>query len=190
MTALTWEAAVVLLLVGVLVLVAVGLGAAELTANNSDGVTLEMFGRHIHHVTPGAMFFMGVAAGFVVVGAVWLCVTGVRRSLRRQAERRAYEHEKWETEQRLREENARLAKELADRRRDGRPVRRPAPIPVSTGEPERIPGGEVLPDERPRKPEGRKLGLRPKPGVRPPEDEDAADPEKTATGTGPARASS
>ncbi|MFL6077480.1 MAG: hypothetical protein ACJ73S_29305 [Mycobacteriales bacterium] len=181
----------VLLLLGVLVLGAVGLGAAELTANNSDGVTLEMFGRHIHHVTPGAMFLIGVGTGFVVMAAVWMCVVGVRGSLRRRAERLAYEHEKWETEQRLREENARLAKELADRRRENRVARRPAPpIQVSTGETERIPGGELLPEERPRKPETRKAGFRTKPGSRPATEDDPQDPEKTATGIGPARASS
>ena len=66
-----------------------------------------------------------LVTGFVVIGAVWMCVTGVRRSLQRQAERRAYEQEKWETEQRLRDENARLAQELSDRRRENRPARRP-----------------------------------------------------------------
>lgn len=180
----------VLLLLGVLVLGAVGLGAAELTANNSDGVTLEMFGRHIHHVTPGAMFFVGLVTGFVVIGAVWMCVTGVRRSLYRQAQRRAYEQEKWETEQRLRDENARLAQELADRRREGRPMRRPVPVPTPTGEePDRILTGEVLPaEERARKPEGRRSGLRTKSAAKAATaDADTADAEKTTSGIGSTR---
>jgi hypothetical protein len=106
-----------MLILGLLLLVAAGALILGLLTGPSVNVTFEVFGYQIKSMPVGELFVIGMCTGVVLLAGLVLFFSGWRRSSRKRRARRLELGAKRARENELQEENARLARELAQQRR-------------------------------------------------------------------------
>ncbi len=106
-----------MLILGLLLLVASGALTVGLLTSNTTHITVKVFGQHYDKVPIGDVFVIGVCTGVVLIAGLVLFFSGLRRSSRKRKARRQELGAKQSRESALQEENARLARELAQQRR-------------------------------------------------------------------------
>jgi hypothetical protein len=120
-----------MLILGLLLLVAAGALILGLLTGPSVNVTFEVFGYQIKSMPVGELFVIGMCTGVVLLAGLVLFFAGWRRSSHKRRARRLELGAKRARENELQEENARLARELAQQRRSSDGTGSPA----TAGEP-------------------------------------------------------
>jgi len=121
-----------MLLLGLLLLVAAGALTGGLLVDNTADSKAEIFGFSLPHLTIGQLFLVGVGTGFVATLGLALLLAGMRRSGRKRRQQRQEIKTKRQSEEQLKEENARLARELEQQRYSAPPPTPTAPTTAPT----------------------------------------------------------
>lgn len=122
-----------MLLLGLLLLVAAGALTGGLLVDNTSDSKAEVFGFSLPHLTVGQLFLVGVGTGFVATLGLVLLLAGMRRSGRKRRQQRQEVKTKRQSEEQLKEENARLARELEQQRYSAPPTTPATPTtPMTT----------------------------------------------------------
>lgn len=111
---------------GLLLMLAAGALTAGILVSNTDKISPEAFGVSLANVSVGGLFVAGVVTALVFALGLWLLMRGLRRSRRRNVERRQIVRDTQEQQASLSAEKARLEKELEQERS------RRATTPVTT----------------------------------------------------------
>jgi hypothetical protein len=116
----------------------VTVGVISESANNATTMTLDVFGRTLHRVSPSGVFLIGVGVACVFLLGCAITVSGVRRSTRVRRELRDLRDQQDENVQVLLAEKAQLERELerARRPRSDTLVARPADHPRAMNRPD------------------------------------------------------
>ena len=114
-----------MLLLGLLLLVAAGALTGGLLVDNTADSKAEIFGFSLPHLTIGQLFLVGVGTGFVATLGLALLLAGMRRSGRKRRQQRQEIKTKRQSEEQLKEENVRLARELEQQRYSAPPPTAP-----------------------------------------------------------------
>jgi len=107
-----------MLILGLLLLLAAGALTAGMLLGNTGSVAIDVYGYEVTVFSMGELFALGVATGVIAGLSLALVLSGMRRASRKRRERRADLKTKRSRELELQEENARLARELDQQRRD------------------------------------------------------------------------
>lgn len=121
-----------MLLLGLLLLVAAGAFTGGLLVDNTGDSRAEVFGFSLPHLTVGQLFLVGVGTGFVATLGLVLLLAGMRRSGRKRRQQRQEVKTKRQSEEQLKEENARLARELEQQRYSAPPTTPTTPMTTPT----------------------------------------------------------
>ncbi len=121
-----------MLLLGLLLLVAAGALTGGLLVDNTADSKAEIFGFSLPHLTIGQLFLVGVGTGFVATLGLALLLAGMRRSGRKRRQQRQEIKTKRQSEEQLKEENARLARELEQQRYSAPPPTAQTPTTPTT----------------------------------------------------------
>lgn len=108
-----------MLILGLLLLVAAGALTIGLLTGNTHTVKAEVFGYSLKSLSVGELFAIGVGTGIVLIIGLVMVLSGLRRGGRKRKARRQELNAKRARESELQDENARLARELAQQRRSG-----------------------------------------------------------------------
>jgi membrane protein implicated in regulation of membrane protease activity len=100
-----------MVVLGLILLLAAGLGTAALVSQNTDAAAVTVAG-HAFHGTLGGLFLAGVAAGVVGLLGVLMLLTGLSRRRARRAGLKRQVREAHSERETLAEENTRLQREL------------------------------------------------------------------------------
>lgn len=131
-----------MLLLGLLLLVAAGVLTGGMLVDNKSDYRADVFGYHLPHLTIGQLFLVGVGAGVVATLGLVLLLAGMRRSGRRRRAQRVELKGKRQREEELKEENARLARELEQQRYSAPPAGGATSLDERAAD---APGGQVPP---------------------------------------------
>ncbi|MEP6696633.1 MAG: hypothetical protein ABJA34_07120 [Pseudonocardiales bacterium] len=116
-----------MLILGLLLLVAAAVLTLGVLVAPTARVNVELFGHLYKNVSAAELFVIGLCTGVVLLVGLVLFFSGSRRGARKRKARRAEDNANRSRESDLQEENARLARELAQQRRSG-----PASSPPAT----------------------------------------------------------
>ncbi len=108
-----------MLILGLLLLVASGALTVGLLTSTTASVTVKVFGQTYDKVPIGELFVIGLCTGVVAIAGLVMFFSGMRRSSRKRKARRQELGANRSREGELQDENARLARELAQQRRSG-----------------------------------------------------------------------
>ena len=129
-----------MLILGLLLLLAAGALTAGMLLGNTGSVAIDVYGYEVTVFSMGELFALGVATGVIAGLSLALVLSGMRRASRKRRERRADLKTKRSRELELQEENARLARELDQQRRDAPAGSAPPQAPGGPGRSD-APGG-------------------------------------------------
>ncbi|MBK5305504.1 MAG: hypothetical protein JJD92_02320 [Frankiaceae bacterium] len=103
---------------GLLLLLASGVLTAALVMDNTDAVSVSVFGETISGLTQGGLFIAGVVTGAAAILGLTMMMAGAARGRRRRAVRKQQVLAARDEKETLAEENMRLKRELDASRSD------------------------------------------------------------------------